>query len=143
MKKCSRCGIVKDESEFHIRKASKDGLTASCKVCLSEYDKLRANNPNRVAARLAYSKTEAGIASGNKAKKKWIASNPNKRKAQQMVNNAIRDGKLFKEPCCVCGATKNIHAHHDDYLKPLNIRWMCARCHHRWHSLHGEGLNPF
>ena len=58
-----------------------------------------------------------------------------------MVNYAIRSKKLFKEPCEVCGTDKNIHAHHDDYLKPLNVRWLCAVHHKQWHDKNGEALN--
>lgn len=33
MKKCIKCGIVKDESEFHKHKATKDGYRSKCKKC--------------------------------------------------------------------------------------------------------------
>lgn len=71
----------------------------------------------------------------------YRAKYPNKYKAHNMVNNAIRDGKLFKMSCEKCHITENIHAHHDDYLKPLNIRWLCASHHKQWHEKNGEGLN--
>jgi transposase-like protein len=59
-----------------------------------------------------------------------------------VVNAAIRIG-LLKRPtaCQKCSATraykdgrKSIQAHHDDYNKPLEVRWLCAKCHSRWHS---------
>tara|TARA_R110000824_G_scaffold394382_1_gene594129 strand:+ start:1912 stop:2265 length:354 start_codon:yes stop_codon:yes gene_type:complete len=65
---------------------------------------------------------------------------PNKYKATTMVNNAIRAGKLFMEPCEVCGLESSV-GHHDDYLKPLNVRWMCQAHHMQWHASNGEGLN--
>lgn len=37
MKRCSKCGKLKDESEFYHHKSSKDGLTHQCKQCMSEY----------------------------------------------------------------------------------------------------------
>lgn len=52
--------------------------------------------------------------------KNEILNDPNKRKAHNIVSNSIRDKKLFKEPCEVCGK-KKVHAHHDDYTKPLNV----------------------
>lgn len=39
MKKCTRCGVEKDESEYFKRKASRlDGLNAKCKLCKAEID---------------------------------------------------------------------------------------------------------
>lgn len=36
----------------------------------------------------------------------------------------------------------SIHAHHDDYAKPLEVRLLCRRHHNEWHREHGSGLNP-
>jgi hypothetical protein len=43
----------------------------------------------------------------------------------------IRQGILIKKPCEVCGV-HDVEAHHDDYYKPLVVRWLC-RNHHREH----------
>lgn len=48
--------------------------------------------------------------------------------ARLMVRNAIRRGDLARGPCECCGAEK-VDAHHDDYEKPLAVRWLC-RIHH-------------
>ena len=141
MKKCTRCGEEKDESMFQIRKASKDGLTSACRKCLSDYDKSRANLPHRVAARIEYAATEKGIEKSSAAKKRYIDRNPIKRRAHVIVGNAIRGNLLFKMPCEKCGSTESVHAHHDDYAKPLNVRWLCAVHHKQWHNENGEAMN--
>tara|TARA_R110002167_G_scaffold45515_1_gene136701 strand:+ start:2908 stop:3336 length:429 start_codon:yes stop_codon:yes gene_type:complete len=140
MKHCNGCKEDKKTDEFHKRKASSDGLAAKCKSCQVLYDKARANDPKRVLARLEYSKTEAGIIAASRAKKKYIENNPIKRNAHVITGNAIRGKKLFKEPCEVCNKEK-AHAHHDDYAKPLNVRWLCNEHHNKWHRENGEGLN--
>lgn len=140
MKTCTRCGKEKQECDFQVRMASKDGLTASCKKCLSIYDKNRANDEKRVMARLLFSKTSAGKKSHEKSNKKYRAKNPNKYIAHNMVNNAIRDEKMRREACEICG--RKAHAHHDDYKFPLSVRWLCAYHHSQWHRDNGEGLNP-
>lgn len=60
--------------------------------------------------------------------------NPEKRHAATIVNNAVRDGKLFKEPCFFCGEDDRLHAHHHDYNKPLDVTWLCVKCHRRLHA---------
>lgn len=45
------------------------------------------------------------------------------------------DGRLIKPSICSeCGANKNIQAHHYDYSKPLDVTWLCGKCHKAIHS---------
>jgi hypothetical protein len=141
MKICTRCFVEKDISCFQKRTASKDGLSFACRECLSLYDKSRANLPHRIEARAIYSKTGKGIESGNKAKIAYTKRNPIKRAAHIIVGNAIRDKKMFKEPCEICGTEEKVYAHHDDYAKPLNVRWLCPTHHGQWHKENGEAKN--
>lgn len=53
---------------------------------------------------------------------------PERHNAHQKVSNAIRRGKLLKENCEKCGSD-NVEAHHDDYSKPLDVRWLCRKHH--------------
>ena len=57
---------------------------------------------------------------------------PEKHKARDAVKKAKKTGKLIPDNCYICGET-NVHAHHDDYSKPLDVKWMCAQCHHKHH----------
>lgn len=45
---------------------------------------------------------------------------------------AIKTGILTRQPCAVCGA-KKAQAHHDDYSKPLEVRWLCSKHHAELH----------
>lgn len=51
-----------------------------------------------------------------------------RRLARGKVNDAIRRGALDRKGCEVCG-DDNSQAHHDDYSKPLDVRWLCSRHH--------------
>jgi len=53
---------------------------------------------------------------------------PERVKAREICYEAIRTGKLKKEPCELCGE-ENVQAHHEDYSKPLEVRWLCPDCH--------------
>lgn len=144
LKVCRICGQQKQPGEFYAHPGGRGGRDTRCKECskavarqrreakleqVQEYDRARANRPDRVAARQAYAKTERGRERGGVAKKAWRERNPEKYRAQTAVNNALRDGKLVKPTACECGRPGRIHAHHHDYSKPLEVRWLCAACH--------------
>lgn len=59
---------------------------------------------------------------------------PEKNKARAMVTRRIRSGTLKRQPCEICG-NPNSQAHHDDYSRPLDVRWLCFK-HHR--EAHGQ-----
>jgi len=59
--------------------------------------------------------------------KRWRAKYPEKRLAHQKVFVEIRAGRMTKGRC-FCG--KKGEAHHEDYSKPLEVKWYC-KPHHR------------
>jgi len=60
----------------------------------------------------------------------WRFQHPDRYKAQTMIGNAVRDGRIIKSKTCeICGSSSFIHAHHQDYSKPLEVVWLCAKCH--------------
>jgi hypothetical protein len=103
-----------------------------------EFDRKRANLPHRVAARETYRKTDAFQQSHSKAAKKWDAINHDRKAATTAVNNAVRDGKLIKLPCLICGAKSQ--AHHPDSSEPLCVVWLCSKHHAQAHILTREIL---
>ena len=62
----------------------------------------------------------------------WINKNPEKHKAQMLANYAQRKGFIKKCSCERCG-DENAVKHHDDYKKPLEIKWLCPSCHQKLH----------
>lgn len=52
-----------------------------------------------------------------------------KQLARKKVAYAISTGKLKRLPCEKCGETI-VDAHHKNYSKPLEVKWLC-RQHHR------------
>lgn len=64
-------------------------------------------------------------------KAKLMRKNPITRvriESRLATRRAIEAGKLMREPCLRCGAVK-VEAHHEDYARPLEVKWLCRRCH--------------
>lgn len=57
---------------------------------------------------------------------------PEKESARRRVKWAIDSGALVREPCEVCGSIA-VDGHHDDYSRPLEVRWLCKRHHGEVH----------
>ena len=150
LKKCFKCNTEKPFNEFYKHKAMGDGHLGKCKECtkkdvkkhkednyekVTAYDRYRDMLPHRILARKQYSKTENGKKAGNKAKRKYIKKYPLKKAASVILNNAVRDGKIIKpKECSVCNRITRIHGHHDDYYKPLDVKWFCPKCHKEYHK---------
>lgn len=60
-------------------------------------------------------------------------------KARIILNHAVRAGKILRKPCELCG--KKAEAHHDNYYKPLEVRWFCFKHHRKHHKENGDLLN--
>lgn len=52
--------------------------------------------------------------------------------ARSYANVYQAKGKILPQPCEVCGAEPT-EKHHDDYSKPLEVRWFCRRHHLEHH----------
>ena len=61
-------------------------------------------------------------------------------RAGAAVQTAKRKGILIPQPCEVCGTTNRIQAHHENYSKPLEVRWLCSLHHRRRHKEIGAPL---
>lgn len=63
----------------------------------------------------------------------WRERNPKKTWAHAALRSGVRRGLVTPQPCEVCG-DETSEGHHDDYDKPLEVRWLCRRHHKRLHA---------
>lgn len=64
----------------------------------------------------------------------YKARNPNpKSRARLALTSAVHSGKIKRRPCEVCGDPKS-HGHHEDYSKPLEVKWLCRNHHQEIHN---------
>ena len=133
-KACRRCNLEKPILDFYKHSQMADGHLNICIPCVKKRVKKhrRENDSVRDYDRWRYQNQPHRKQNATKTAKFWRKENPEKYKAHNALNNAVRDGKIQKKPCEVCGDEKS-HAHHDDYSKPLDVKWLCALHHHRLH----------
>lgn len=65
----------------------------------------------------------------NPAQHKWKQTHPKQVWAHQCLRSALKRGLVLQSKCEVCGDA-DTEAHHDDYDKPMVVRWFC-RLHHK------------
>jgi hypothetical protein len=138
MPTCIECAENKAADAYYAHPQMASGHVNVCKDChkrrmrirsrtnpaVQEYDRARAKTPERKAKVKAYLKS-------------YNEQFPLAVRARGLVNKAVRSGKLVKQPCEFC-ARADVHAHHRDYSKPLEVIWLCPKCHHRLHALFPE-----
>ncbi len=131
MKTCSRCGEDKPFSSYYKMKAGLHGLEARCKDCVRvikrEYahahpEKMRARSRQKYASRAEVLREKA---------REYRSANHEKCSARWKVKEALKTGRLSRpSTCSECGGYEaRIEAHHPDYSKPLEVKWLCTFCH--------------
>ena len=144
-RKCGRCKIEKPVSEFY--KSTRDGYRSRCKPCHKEDCKLYAKTGyyqrpgviERVKDYLSSPEVIERIKACDRAWRKEWRKRPDvavKYFARTCLNNAIRAGRINREPCAMCGKEQS-QGHHSDYSQPLLIVWLCGDCHRKLHKLSG------
>ena len=154
MRVCSGCSGSKPLEEYSLLK----GLPrARCKGCDREYYRKNAarikehvrkrhagiqahpeKRARKNAMRRDWAKANRGVMT--ESVRSWRSRYPAALRAERQVEHAVRTGHLSASPCEVCSDT-DAHAHHDDYSKPLDVRWLCRTHHMGWHKLNGPGKN--
>lgn len=126
-KKCCRCKIVMPLTSFSRDARKPDGRAGWCKECCYLH-----RTTTGVAAMERYEASDKGRASHRKSLQ-ILRSDPAKYAAHNAVSAAVFGGRLTAMPCEVCGAARTV-AHHDDYTRPLDVRWLCQRHHMALHA---------
>ena len=127
-KTCSACKCIKPVDEFFRRKRGSEDRQGWCKICANK------------GVRDSYHRLKSDPVWHSKWKARMRANfhTPHgafKQQARSVLNARIRWGKLNRPAhCSKCGKEGKIHAHHADYSKPLEVVWLCSRCHWNLHT---------
>ena len=99
-------------------------------VAFAAYQAKQAKNYH---AKKASDPTFLSVQAEKRKPKRYAGSELQKVHCRQATQNAINGGLLIKGLCEVCGDQK-VEAHHDDYSKPMSVRWLCTKHHAEHHS---------
>ena len=139
MKRCLDCGVEKEIEGFYKHSKMADGHLNKCIECvkarvkkhrsnnpekLQAYEKQRSKSKKRIDQLKKYASSQKGKISHKRALQNYRERYPMKYAAQIMFGNAVKNGKITRvEECSECGSREKIEGHHDDYTKPLEVRW--------------------
>jgi len=142
---CSACGFRLPPSSFYRDAKGRNGLSYHCKECAKTRARAwqrqnkarhtaqsaawRAANPER---QKVIQDRQARTPAGKANARTYRQRNREKVRARGTIHNHLRYGKLVRQPCRDCGG--RAQAHHDDYSKPLDVIWLCQKCHAAFHA---------
>lgn len=167
MKKCFKCGIEKELTEFYKHPRMADGTVNKCKECNKKdvienrldkkdyydvYDRNRPNASERVVrqSKVRSLKFQTDL-EYREERLQWQRDfrkrDPNRYGARQAITYGVKVGKINKPTSCEhCGTSeKNIQGHHWSYLPEhwLDVIWLCTSCHGKEHKRLNElGRDP-
>lgn len=152
-KPCKRCGKEKDINQFYKHSGMADGHLNICIECtkkrvhryrqdniesIREYDRERGKSKSSADRRRKYLQDlkhdfpERYRSMRRLSVNKYRQNNRDKAVAHDRVFYAVSHNKLIKMACVICG-NANAEAHHEDYSKPLEVVWLCDKCHKKRH----------
>ena len=105
-KRCSKCKERKPLARFNTRSDRESGYRSDCKTCQYKVQSLR---------------------------RRLIPAIVNR--ARNTLHYAVKVGNIIKpERCESCNEVADVHGHHEDYLLPLKVDWLCVSCHNKLHQ---------
>lgn len=111
---CHGCDVEFVTSSYEIKRGNG-------KFCSRQCQRAHQARCNAAAMKGTLSQTEMNRRSRANTPPEVIA-------AHHAVEHEIKMGRMVRGRCEVCGADR-VDGHHDDYAKPLEVRWLC-RGHH-------------
>jgi hypothetical protein len=112
MKTCFKCAIAKPLVEFYRHAEMADGYLNKCKEC------------TKADVRRYWEENGDVLRQTDRVRRKIS------KQAAVTAGNALRDGRLPRaDTCYYCGASERLQKHHWNYYRPLDVWWLCKRCH--------------
>lgn len=154
-KVCTKCKSELQISMFRTRIDRGGKPRSACKKCEYEQcapyremnrEKIREKNyayknstrgkQTSAAHRMTYNTGEEKKKSDRAAAIKYRAKNKHRVSASNTLIKSVMRGDIVRPALCQeCGKQAPLDGHHDDYNKPLEVRWLCRSCHKALHKM--------
>ncbi len=127
---CNKCNIEQPESSYYPR-------NKVCKECtkkrVAEYQRGTGKISHNLSS-LKYNKSEKGKIAMQKAHDNYMSNHRERKRTHWSIKRAVKSGTLIRPGFCEkCGIACKPQGHHCDYTKPLEVNWLCIKCHAEWH----------
>lgn len=139
---CSKCAETKLAAEFYRDAKMRSGLNSHCKACRraasSQYfnenkeaclEKMRLRHRQGGTPKRTKQSPSRARDARAEYQRQYRAQHGERSRARKAVLTAIANGTLTPKPCERCGFALGVQAHHEDYSKPLDVVWLCVKCH--------------
>lgn len=135
-KRCSKCKTAKPLDEFKRDRRRESGCASICAVCNRANAKrwVRLNPDIHNALTAKYRRRHPDRC--NLRVRTWRAAHPGAGAAYTSLWEAIHAGRVLRpDACAECKRECKLDGHHHrGYDKPLDVIWLCRRCHVRLHQ---------
>ena len=159
MKTCTKCGVEKPLDQFSITKETGRPISdcKACRAAATRAWGAKNRDAKRAADRAHYKANKDDLIAYQRKyrrenrpklrayfkqyradkphlfvqyRQRWTLANKHKRRAHSILAVAVKNGRISRPANCQeCGHGGRIGGHHDDYAKPLDVRWLCGVCH--------------
>lgn len=116
---CFKCGLESDAEGLFVKRRFGRPYCRACRN--KDQSTWRAKQP---------APRRRNPAPERAAVKRYAQKHPERHAAWTAVLLALRKGKLIKPTNCQrCSQVMRLEGHHHDYSKPLEVEWLCRKCH--------------
>jgi len=139
--RCSSCVEIKDSKQFNKNRSKPNGLQDQCRKCQNKSCRKYNTSKKGAESKYLYGKKYRLTDSAKQSAKRSMNKYKNALLSRYLFSRAIIEKRIERVDVCeLCASTNKVQGHHSDYDQPLNVRWLCPKCHSEWH-IHNSPKN--
>ena len=135
-KLCIGCGVVQDYAAFGKSANFPDGMAERCRVCAARELRFRLQHDPDYREKKLKQQRESYARHSQARQASMRERYVSKWDVRHAVAYAVKTGRLERPGnCSRCQTPCKPDGHHSDYNRPMDVEWLCRRCHMLEHRL--------